>query len=90
MCKHHNGAYLDTPFYYSFFLILTSYVLVYGAYLPFRNDLLETGEIILLNCKTGKHQVHLVMINTVSFDHVMWKCVSPEEFTEASSLSRNY
>lgn len=81
--------------YYSFFSSLHSFpfnlqvFLGYDGYLLFRHDLLETTKINLLNCKRGKHQVHLVTINTGSFDHVMWKCASPEESTAASSLSRS-
>lgn len=65
--------------------------LAYDTYLLFRGgDLLEAEKINLLNCKTGNHLVQLVTIKAVSFDHVMWKCVSPEESTAASSQSRNY
>lgn len=63
----------------------------YDTYLLFRaGDILETEKLNLLNCGTGNHLVHLVTINTISFDHVMWKCVSPEESITASSLSRSY
>lgn len=91
MCKHPDG--------HIFILLLTIppfktpqlSFLGCNTYLLFRGgDILETEKINLLNCRTGNHLVHLVTINTISFDHGMWKCVSPEESTTASSLSRSY